>query len=58
MKQAKDNRIVKRNTKGTQWKAQQAFGRLAAELNRLPDADEVMKNPLRSAPLGLVEMVF
>ena len=58
MKTATENRIIKRNTKGKQWKAQQAFGKLAAELNRLPDADEVRKNPLRSAPPGLVEMVF
>ena len=49
---------MKINTKGDQWKIQQLFGELAARLDRLPDADEVRRNPLRSAPAGITEMVF
>ncbi|QHS55196.1 hypothetical protein GWR56_06450 [Mucilaginibacter sp. 14171R-50] len=52
------NRVIKINTKGDQWKIQQLFGELAGRLDRLPDADEVRRNPLRSAPAGITEMVF
>ncbi|MBK0379371.1 3'-5' exonuclease family protein [Mucilaginibacter segetis] len=58
MKKKSKNRIVKINVKGDQWKIQQLFGELAVRLDRLPDADEVKRNPLRSAPAGLTEMIF
>ncbi|WP_374950148.1 hypothetical protein [Mucilaginibacter sp.] len=58
MKNKRLNRIIKINRKGDQWKLQQLFGELAERLNRLPDADEVRRNPLRSAPAGLTKMVF
>jgi hypothetical protein len=58
MKAITKNRIVKINKKGNQGKIQQLFGELAERLNRLPDADEVRRNPLRSAPAELTEMVF
>ena len=58
MKNKEANRIIKINRKGDLWKLQQLFGELAEQLNRLPDADEVWRNPLRSAPAGLTEMVF
>ena len=56
--QKKGNRIVNINQQNEQWKIQQQFGELANYLDRLPDANEVRRNPLRSAPPGLVEMVF
>ncbi|WP_162996294.1 hypothetical protein [Mucilaginibacter celer] len=58
MKNKAVNRIVKIDQKGNQWKIQQLFGGLAAGLDRLPDANEVRRNPLRSAPAGLTVMVF
>jgi hypothetical protein len=58
MKKRTVNRIIRINTKSDQWKIQQLFGELAGRLDRLPDADEVRRNPLRSAPAGLTEMVF
>jgi len=58
MKQQKINRVIKINKKGDQWKVQQLFGELTGRLDRLPDADEVRRNPLRSAPAGITEMVF
>jgi hypothetical protein len=47
---------VKRNN--DQWKIQQLFGNLAERLDRMPDAGEVQRNPLRSAPTELTTMVF
>jgi hypothetical protein len=35
-----------------------AIRKLTEMLDRLPDANEVQRNPLRSAPAGLTEMVF
>jgi hypothetical protein len=58
MKQPKSNRIIKLNRQTDQWKIQQKFGELAGRLDRLPDADEIRRNPLRSAPAGMTEMVF
>ncbi|WP_431199569.1 hypothetical protein ACQ86K_00840 [Mucilaginibacter sp. P19] len=58
MKKNIKNRVIKINTESNQWKIQQLFGELAVRLDRLPDADEVRRNPLRSAPAGLTEMVF
>ncbi|MDP9047200.1 MAG: hypothetical protein M3N14_03630 [Bacteroidota bacterium] len=52
------NRIVKLNPKSNQWKIQQLFGELVKNLDRLPDANEVRRNPLKSAPTDLTEMVF
>ncbi|MGZ3812292.1 MAG: hypothetical protein ACXVJN_11140 [Mucilaginibacter sp.] len=52
------NRVVNINQQSEQWKIQQQFGELATYLDRLPDANEVRRNPLRSAPPGLTEMVF
>lgn len=58
MKREKQQRIVKINRKNDQWKIQQLFGKLAEGLDRLPDADEIQRNPLRSAPTELIGMVF
>ncbi|WP_158534856.1 hypothetical protein [Mucilaginibacter hurinus] len=58
MKKNVKNRVIKINTHNDQWKIQQLFGELAVRLDRLRDADEVRRNPLRSAPAGLTEMVF
>ncbi|WP_460692237.1 hypothetical protein [Mucilaginibacter puniceus] len=58
MKKRVINRIIKINTKGDQWKLQQLFRELTGRLDRLPDADEVRRNPLRSAPADITEMVF
>jgi hypothetical protein len=54
----KKHRIVNINQQSEQWKIQQLFGELASRLDRLPDANEAMRNTLRSAPPGLTEMVF
>jgi hypothetical protein len=56
--QERKHRIVNINQQSEQWKIQQQFGELAKHLDRLPDAGEVQRNPLRSAPPGLTEMVF
>jgi hypothetical protein len=51
-------RTIKIRKESEEWKLQQHFGEWAERLNRLPDANEVQRNPLRSAPAGLTEMVF
>ena len=56
-KQQKD-RTIKIRKESEAWKLQQHFGALTEKLNRLPDANEVQRNPLRSAPAGLTVMVF
>ena len=58
MKKQVKQRVVNIRQDSEQWKIQQLFGELAVKLDRLPDADEVRRNPLRSAPPGLTEMVF
>lgn len=58
MKTKPKNRVVRIRREGDQWKIQQLFGKLAAHLNRLPDAGEVQQNPLRSAPVEMTGMVF
>ncbi|HEY9195388.1 MAG TPA: hypothetical protein VIM77_03960 [Mucilaginibacter sp.] len=40
------------------WRIYAQFGNYAAKLNRLPDAGEIQRNPLRSAPPAMVVMVF
>ncbi|NOW95996.1 hypothetical protein [Mucilaginibacter sp. SG564] len=40
------------------WRIYAQFGQYATKLNRLPDAGEIQRNPLRSAPPAIVEMVF
>jgi hypothetical protein len=54
----KQQRKVKVKRGNDQWKIQQLFGNLAERLDRLPDAGEVQRNPLRSAPPELTTMVF
>ncbi|MEZ2336368.1 hypothetical protein AB6735_12080 [Mucilaginibacter sp. RCC_168] len=51
-------RVVKIKKENREWKLQQQFGAFVDKLNRLPDAGEVQRNPMRSAPAGLTEMVF
>jgi len=51
-------RTIKIRKESEEWKLQQDFGDFAQRLNRLPDANEVQRNPLRSAPAGLTVMVF
>jgi hypothetical protein len=41
-----------------QWKLYQQVGKFASDLNRLPDAQEVQKNPPKSVPLERLPMVF
>ncbi|WP_159440685.1 hypothetical protein [Mucilaginibacter sp. OK098] len=40
------------------WRIYAQFGNYAEKLNRLPDAGEIQRNPLRSAPPAMVVMVF
>jgi len=58
MKKQQQERTIKIRKESEAWKLQQHFGALTDRLNRLPDANEVQRNPLRSAPAGLTEMVF
>jgi len=58
MKTAPKTRVIKIEKENREWKIQQQFGNLVDRLNRLPDANEVQRNPLRSAPAGITEMVF
>ncbi|MBT2560175.1 hypothetical protein J7E50_02930 [Pedobacter sp. ISL-68] len=47
--------IIKDND---QWKLHQLFKDFTEKLDKLPDAGEVRRNPKRSAPQGIVPMVF
>jgi len=58
MKKKGKDRVIKINRENREWKLQQQFGRLTDQLNRLPDANEIQRNPIRSAPLAIAEMVF
>jgi hypothetical protein len=58
MKRASKNRVIKITKENREWKLQQQFGTFIDKLNRLPDANEVQRNPGRSAPAVLTEMVF
>ncbi|MES2113204.1 MAG: hypothetical protein V4577_30920 [Bacteroidota bacterium] len=58
MKKEQKERVIKINKENREWKLQQQFGAFTDKLNRLPDANEVQRNPGRSAPAGLTEMVF
>ncbi|UOE48769.1 hypothetical protein MTO98_30685 [Mucilaginibacter sp. SMC90] len=58
MRTQRKNRIIQIKPDSPQWKIQQLFGAWAGSLDRLPDAGEVRRNPPRSAPLGVAEMVF
>jgi len=58
MMKTQKSRTVKIKKETDQWKIQQLFGKYAGMLDRLPDAGEVQRNPLRSAPDGIAEMVF
>ncbi|HEY8931435.1 MAG TPA: hypothetical protein VIM55_19685 [Mucilaginibacter sp.] len=51
-------RKVKIDKESDTWNMQQQLGNFAKGLNRLPDAGQVQRNPQRSAPHGLTEMVF
>jgi len=58
MKSEPKTRVIKIEKENREWKIQQQFGNLVDRLNRLPDAGEIQRNPLRSAPAGITEMVF
>jgi hypothetical protein len=51
-------RKVKVDKESDLWRIYAQFGNYAQKLNRVPDTAEMLRNPARSAPLGLVEMVF
>jgi hypothetical protein len=55
---ATKNRTVKIKKENEQWQLYGLFSRFTASLDRLPDAGQVQRNPLRSAPPELTEMVF
>ncbi|WP_162842632.1 hypothetical protein [Mucilaginibacter pineti] len=55
---ATKNRTIKIKKENEQWKLYALFSRLTVSLDRLPDAGQVQRNPLRSAPPELTEMVF
>ena len=52
------NKIVKIKKDNELWKLYAELGAYAEKLNRLPDAAQVRKNPLQSAPLEITEMLF
>ncbi|MCR8557366.1 hypothetical protein KXD93_06920 [Mucilaginibacter sp. BJC16-A38] len=58
MKREPKNRIIKIIKENREWKLQQQFSAFVDKLNRLPDANGVQRNPVRSAPAALTEMVF
>ncbi|WP_175404026.1 hypothetical protein [Mucilaginibacter sp. PPCGB 2223] len=57
MKKVK-HRKVKIDKENEAWNVQQQLGRFAVGLDRLPDAGAIQRNPQRSAPQGLTDMVF
>jgi hypothetical protein len=58
MKQQQIKRRVPIIKEDDQWKLHQLFGNFTQKLDQLPDAGEVRRNPQRSAPQGIVPMVF
>jgi hypothetical protein len=58
MKKQQKVRTLKIRKETEEWKLQQQFGEWAERLDRLPDANEVQRNPLRSAPIGMTVMLF
>jgi hypothetical protein len=54
----KVNRTVKIKKENEAWRTYELFGKFADGLNRLPDAGQVQRNPLRSAPPEITVMVF
>jgi hypothetical protein len=58
MNKQQKTRTIKIRKESEEWKLQQRFGAWTEQLNRLPDANEVQRNPQRSAPAGLTVMVF
>ncbi|MCC8423555.1 hypothetical protein [Mucilaginibacter sp. UR6-11] len=58
MKKQQGERTLKVRKENEVWQLQQRFGRLVEKLDRLPDANEVRRNALGSAPQGIAEMVF
>ncbi|NHA05586.1 MULTISPECIES: hypothetical protein [Mucilaginibacter] len=51
-------RKVPINKENDQWKLHQLFRNFTQKLDQLPDAGEVQRNRGRSAPQGIVPMVF
>ncbi|WP_345951300.1 hypothetical protein ABDD95_07670 [Mucilaginibacter sp. PAMB04274] len=51
-------RRVKIQKENDQWQLHQQFQSFTEALDRLPDAAAVQRNPARSAPPGMVPMVF
>jgi hypothetical protein len=58
MKKQVKVRTLKIRKETETWKLQQQFGALAERLDRLPDANEVQRNPLQSAPIEMTTMLF
>jgi len=51
-------RRIKIDQENEQWHLHQQFRKFSEQLDRLPDAAEVRRNPARSAPQGILPMVF
>lgn len=51
-------RRIKIDKENDQWQLHQQFRKFGEQLDRLPDAAEVRRNPARSAPQGILPMVF
>ena len=58
MKKQPKARTLKIRKDNEEWKIQQQFAAFAERLDRLPDANEVRRNALRSAPIELTAMLF
>jgi len=58
MKQQISKRRKTINKEEDQWKLHQLFRNFTQKLDQLPDAGEVRRNPQRSAPQGILPMVF
>lgn len=54
----KTTRRVTIQKENDQWQLHQQFKTFTDALDRLPDAAAVQRNPARSAPQGLVPMLF
>jgi hypothetical protein len=58
MKQQQIKRRIPIIKENDQWQLHQRFRNFTQQLDKLPDAGEVRLNPQRSAPQGIVPMVF
>jgi hypothetical protein len=51
-------KLIKQDKYAKEWKLYYRIAGFAEELNRLPDAAEIKKDKLKTAPLQLIEMIF